>query len=187
MRKNVGKKKIRLGKKTEEGYKYSSNIDFSRGEDLSTQIEKFEKEKEVKEKLEEKVSEFESITEKFKLKKENINYYYEIGKKLQFLEKTPFKEVEKYSAFRIIHEMIPGILPHVEDKKVTEKHIAHMFYLGKLDKDILERASWTQWYEILKFKDINKNKSLLNKVLLACERGLSDKLLRDRIKELKSE
>jgi hypothetical protein len=184
MRQNDKKKKIRLGKKTEEGYKYSANIDFSRGEDVFTQIERFEREIEVKEKLEEKVSELESITKNYSLKKENIDYYCEMGKRLQFLDRTPFKEVEKYSVFRLIYEMIPGILPHIEDHKVAEKHIASMFFMGKVDRSLLKRASWAQWYEILKFKEIYKNRRLLEKILIECEKGLSDRSLRNRIKEL---
>jgi len=61
-----------------------------------------------------------------------------------------------------------------------------MYHLGKQSKEAIKRATFDQWYEILKFKDIYKDQGLLEQVLVVCEQGLSSIQLRQKIKELRA-
>lgn len=161
------KKKIRLGKQIEGSYKYSTSLNL--GKDLFSQVEDFLKEERIREALSEKVKTLQVIIDNFKGKgkKGNLSYYYTLGKKLQFIEEPPFSKVEQYSLFRVIYELCPEILSHILNPKVAAKHIAAMFYLGKIELRDLDRATWSQWYELTKFKDLFENKNSYRGMLLA--------------------
>ena len=83
-------RKIKLGKKTSEGYEYVTKVDFS--QDISTQISKVLREKKVNETIKKKVKELKELARKFTIKDKNIQYYYKIGKILLFLESIRFKD-----------------------------------------------------------------------------------------------
>jgi Rad3-related DNA helicase len=173
-------KKIVLGKKTAEGYEYAARIDF--GKDISSQISKVVKEKEINELLKKKIKELKETIEKFSQKEKNLHYYYELGKKLLFLDTKPFKQVARYSIFRRIKEELPEILPKTKDQTVTIKHLDFMYCIAHISKNELSKASWDQWYEIMKFKGIYKNPKLLKKILNECKSGISGPSLRAKIK-----
>lgn len=159
------KKKIRLGKKTNQGYKYASGI-INLDEKLEDQIEKFLEEEEIIESLERKIDNLQKIINSFEDKKTNIDYYYLLGKKLQFIDRQPFSEVKPWSLFRLIYELLPKALPHISISEMGSKHIAMMFYLGKIDERDIPKATWDQWREIVKFKDLFTDRRLYKKVLL---------------------
>ena len=81
---NKKDKKIKLGKKTDEGYEYVAKVDFS--QDISTQISKVIKEKEINGILKNKIQEFKITIVKFSKKEKNLQYYYKTGLKLLFLD-----------------------------------------------------------------------------------------------------
>lgn len=184
-------KKIELGKRTNEGYEYGAKIDFT--QDLSAQISRVIKEKEINEILEKKSKELKEMIRKFPRKERNIDYYYEVGKKLLFLDNASFKNVAPNSVFRRIVEELPDILPDVdikdkESKKNACRHIGVMYGLAHVRKKDLHKASWDQWYEIGKFSGVCKDRKLLEQILVQCKsKGLSGILLRNKIKELKTQ
>lgn len=180
------RQKIRLGKKTETGYEFKSNVDFKG--DFSEQVGRLMSEKKANDELESQLSRLKSDINRFpwRNKKANLSYYYAIGRKLLFLENDNFKDVSPYSIYRRIYEEIPKILPHLKDKKVVQKHLETAYRLAHIRWDIISGASWNQWFEILKFEDIYKNKKLLGLVLTECKTGISYKALRNRIKELRA-
>ena len=68
----------------------------------------------------------------------------------------------------------------------AKRHSEFMYFLARVDKKYLSKASWDQWYEILKFKDTYKDENLLVKVLSECENNnLSDIPLRNKFKQLR--
>lgn len=176
-------KKIRLGKTTEEGYVYSSKIDFRK--DLSSQINDYIKERQARGALNLEIIKLKKVVQKFsRFKKvKNLSYYYKIGSYLSFLKKDVFKEISPYSIFRRIKEEIPEILPSLNEK-TAQKHLEVMYKLGQIDEKFLPKASWDQWYEIMKFKDIYKNQKLLRQILTKSKTGISGPLLRNEIKKL---
>jgi hypothetical protein len=182
-------KKIELGKRTNEGYEYGAKIDL--GQDLSAQISMVLKEKETNETIEEKVKELEEVIKEFPRKGKNITYYYEVGKKLLFLDSDSFKNIAPNSVFRRIVEELPEILPDTDvenkqSKKNACRHIGVMYELAHVGKNELSKASWDQWYEIGKFSGICEDKKLLEQILTVCEKeGLSGIGLRERIREFR--
>ena len=67
----------------------------------------------------------------------------------------------------------------------SKRYPETMYHLGKQTKEAIKRATFDQWYEILKFKDVYKDKDLLEWILMICEQGLSSIPLRRKIKELR--
>lgn len=92
------------------------------------------------------------------------------------------------------HNLAPKLLfGKTETKKIgrspqteSKRYIEDMYKLAKFPKTVLYQASWNQWDEILKFKDIYKNKKLLRLILNECKKGISGIPLRNKIKELRS-
>lgn len=177
--------KIRLGRKTNTGYEFSSNVDFKG--DFSEQVSRLMKEKKANDELESQLGKLKSDLEKlpWRNKKKNLPYYYVIGKNLLFLEKDSFKDVSPYSIYRRVYEEIPKILPHLKNKDVVPKHLEIAYRLAHIKWDYLSKASWDQWFEILKFKEVYKNKRLLKAIIQECQRGLLGIPLRNKIKYLR--
>lgn len=180
---NKKDKKIKLGKKTDEGYEYVAKVDFS--QDISTQISKVIKEKEINGILKNKIQELKKTIEKFSNKEKNLQYYYKTGIKLLFLDDKPFKEVAIGSVFRRIFEEIPEMIPNIQKKDMAGRHLNFMYWIAHIDQNTLARASWDQWFEITKFRDIYKKPKLLNLILKECKFGLrGHESLNKKIKDL---
>lgn len=154
---------VGLGRKTEEGYKYGTRINFK--EDLSSQIARLIQEKKAKDKLENYIEQIRQISSQFKNKGKNLYYYRSIGKILSFLDGDNFKNIKPYSVFRRLIDEIPDVLPRLDVKRMQD-HLMMMYRIGSLDEDILSKATWEQWYEISKFKNVVSNQKVLNKVLI---------------------
>lgn len=187
MKSTVKRGKLRLGKKTETGYDFSSKIDFK--DDLSKQIEKVMREKKANDDLEleiRKIEKYITALNKQSVKKD-LTYYYNVGKYLLFLDRRNFGEISQYSVYRRIVEEIPQILPHLkEEVEVARKHLETMYRLAHVKEDLLNKISWDQWYEIMKFKGLYKNaKALKNIIKLIESKKISGPELRLTISKLK--
>ncbi len=179
---NKENRKMKLGKKTSEGYEYATKVDFS--QDISTQISKVILEKELNETIKKKVKELKELARKFTRKDKNIQYYYKIGKILLFLDTNLLKGVARYSVFRRIIEELPEILPEIKNEKVATKHIDFMYGIGHLNKNLLAKGNWYQWYEIMKFKNMYVKRKLIDQILDECKSGITGPSLRYKIKDL---
>lgn len=157
--------KIGLGAKTDSGYKYSSRINFK--EDLSLQITKLMQEKKAKDELNKYVEQIRKTISRFKNKEKNLVYYSAVGKTMSFLNSVIFKNIRPYSVFRSLIDEIPEILPGLDAKRIQD-HLMMMYRIRKLDESILDKATWEQWYEISKFKNLIGNQKVLNKILVSC-------------------
>jgi len=68
----------------------------------------------------------------------------------------------------------------------AKRYPEFMYLLAKINKKHLNKVSWDQWYEILKFKEIYKDENLLVRVLSECaNNNLSGIPLRNKIKQLR--
>jgi sulfur transfer protein SufE len=180
---NKNNKKIVLGKKTAEGYEYAAKIDFSK--DISTQISKVIAEKEANELLKKKIKELKELIERFPRKEKNLQYYYEVGKKLLFLEDKLFRKIALNSVLRRIAEELPDIIPDIKNTEMKIRNLYFMYWIGHIRKKDLFKASWDQWFEITKFREIYKNKKLLNLILKECKSRLrGHESLNKKIKDL---
>ena len=175
------KEKIRLGKQTEEGYEYASSLRFDK--DLLAQVEEFQKEESVRERLRGEVKTLRDFIGGFtkREKNNNIFYYRAVGRKLRFLEKSAFKGVELWSAFRLIYEWLPDILPHISKPRVARNHIATMYYLDKVDERDLGKADWRQWYSIAMFPELFTSRKHYKKILAAINQSKIKGSLREAI------
>ena len=182
-KKNNSEKKSRvgLGETTDSGYKYSSRINFK--EDLSVQIKKLMQEKKAKDELGNHIEKIRKIVLLFKDKRGNLDYYYTLGKAMLFLSNSSnFHNIKPYSVFRRIIDEIPDILPGQDPKRIQD-HLMMMHRIGDLDKNILEKATWEQWYEISKFNKVIGTRKILEKVLSICGNS-SGSALRGKIESI---
>lgn len=165
IRDNSGRGKLKLGKKTNAGYEYSAKINFKK--DFAMQIAKLMAEKKAHDKLECELKNLEKAVNMLAKQKKNKNllYYYKIGKSLLFLERKDFKNVSPYSVYRRVAEEIPQILPPIKNLEIIPKHLEIMYRLAHIKQDLLKRASWDQWYEMMKFKTLYKKQRILGKIL----------------------
>lgn len=175
------KSKLKLGKKTDTEYKYSTKIDFK--EELSVQISRLMQEKKAKDELEEQIVELKKAASKFPNKSKNIQYYYTIGKILAFIDNKSFKSIGPFSIFRQIADEIPEILPDLDKKRIVD-HLMMMYRISKIKREFITKARWDQWYEITKFNITITNQNVLYKLLSACASGISGKTLRRKVKTL---
>lgn len=174
------KKKLKLGKKEEGEYKFHSKIDFSK--DLDSQIENMMEEQRIENLLKEHIELIRNTLPAFENKEKNLRYYYELGKLFAFLRETEFQNVKPFTVLRRIAEEVEDLLPELE-KKRKQDHLMMMFRIGRLNYDLIEKATWSQWYEITKFSNVSDDDELLSK-LLANIHSANGPQLRKIIKEL---
>ena len=94
-----------------------------------------------------------------------------------------FKNIKPYSVFRRLVDEIPDILPRLDTKRIQD-HLMMMYRIGNLDERVLDKATWEQWYEISKFKNVIQDKDILKKVIKICGAISSGLDLRNKIKEI---
>lgn len=132
------------------------------------------------------LSEIEVIAKKYVDTKRDPLYYYEAGKVLQFVDKQGFTDRRGLIWRRMGYDLRPDLFGGKRKNAEESKRFPEtMYHLGKQQKQNVEKANFDQWYEILKFKDIYKDKDLLEQILSLCEKGLSSIQLRQRIKEIR--
>jgi len=179
-------KKIKLGKKTAHGYEYSSKINFN--EDISLQLAQIIEETDIEEALEKEIKSLRGLIKNFSQKEKNLQYYYEVGRKLLFLDSRPFEEVAIGSVFRRIVEELPEVVPkNINNKEMAIRHLYFMYWIGHIKKKTdLSQASWDQWFEITKFRNLYKKPEILAQILKECKSGRlsGHESLNKKIKEL---
>ena len=168
---NKEKKNIVLGKKEEGIYKYRTKVKF--GEGFSDHISQVLQEREINKIIEKKSEELTKIANKIINKEKNLLYYYRIGKRLDFINSKDFKNVAMGSIFRRIAEESADILPMISSIDMAVRHFRFMYCIGQLEKENVMQASWDQWFEITKFKDLYKEPKLLKLVIKECNSGIT--------------
>ena len=156
------------------------------GDELES-IDELLRQEEIEKATQAALKEIEIIAEKYPDKEKDIWYCYEVGNVLQFVDTMGFTERKGLIWRRMAYDLRPDLFD--EKKKSAEESKRYpetMYYLGKQLKKNVGRATFEQWYEILKFKDIYKDNDLLEQILAVSEQGLSSVQLRQKIKELRA-
>jgi hypothetical protein len=130
----------------------------------------------------------ETLAARYEDRIRDIWYQYEVGKILQFVDEKGLAD----RRYRIWRRMAFDLRPDLfSGKKKNEKESTRypdtMYLLGKQKQKNVGRATWDQWYEILKFRKINEGKreDVLMRILDECKsKNLGGIILRTRIKEL---
>jgi len=169
--------KVGLGGITEEGYKYKTKINFK--EDLSLQIARLIQEKRAKDELEIYIDQIRKVSSRLKNKKKNLAYYKAVGNILSFMNNSNFENIKPYSVFRRLIDEVPDMLPGLDTKRIQD-HLMMMYRIGELDEEVLGKATWEQWYEISKFKNVVNNRKVLNRILTSSD-NTSGPNLREKI------
>ena len=183
----IRKKKIRFpnGKELEVDA-FDAEIVLGRGDEFESAEELLAEEEREKE-VQAALKEIETLTQKYPDKEKDIWYCYEVGKVLQFVDTMGFTDRRGLIWRRMAYDLRPDLFGGKRKNAEESKRFPEtMYHLGKQSKEAINRAIFDQWYEILKFKDIYKDKGLLEQILVVCEQGLSSIQLRQKIKELRA-
>ncbi|MBA3061437.1 MAG: hypothetical protein FP833_00515 [Atribacteria sp.] len=182
----VRKKKIKINGKEIEIDAFDTSLIPGSGTEEQA-IERLLKEEEIEKEIKNVIVKVKKISDKHPNKEKNIQYYYEVGQVLQFVDKKNFTNEKGKIWQRLAYDLEPQLF--VRKKKnpnEAKRHPEFMYLLGKVSLKYITKVSWDQWYEILKFKDIYKDEKFLDQVLSECaDNSLSRIPLRNKIKELR--
>jgi len=157
-------------------------------------IDSLHKEEQIEKEIQSVTEKIKKLAKRFKKIEKNVDYFFEVGKILRdFIEKRGYEKIRGRVWQRIAHDLEPKLLfGKTQTKKIgrspqieSRRNIEDMYKLAKFPKTILHKASWNQWDEILKFKDVHRNRKLLYLIIDGCQRGMSGIPLRNKIKELR--
>ena len=164
---------------------FDAHLQLGSGTELAS-IDELLREEEAENSIRVALSEIEVISKKYVGKKTDPWYYYEAGKALQFVDKQGLIDRRGLIWRRMGYDLRPDLFGGTKkNAEESKRYPETMYHLGKQFKRNVGRATFDQWYEILKFKDIYKDRALLEQVLMACENGLSGIQLRQKIKDLR--
>jgi hypothetical protein len=130
----------------------------------------------------------ETLATKYEDRSRDIWYQYEVGKILQFVDEKGLTD-RRYRVWRrMAFDLHPDLFSGKrKSEKESTRYPETMYLLGKQKQRNVGRATWDQWYEILKFRKINEGKreDVLMRILNECKsKNLGGIILRTRIKEL---
>lgn len=182
----IRKEKVIVDGKEIEVDTFDAKVILGSGEELES-IEELLREEEIEKAIQIALGKIETIAERYPDKEKDIWYCYEVGKVLQFVDDKGFADrrglIWRRMAFDLRPELFSQKKKNAEESK---RYPEFMYYLGKQSKKNVKRATFDQWYEILKFKELYKDKDLLEKIIAVCAKEkLSSVRLRQRIKELR--
>ena len=183
----VRKKKIKFpnGKELEIDA-FDAEIVLGNGNELQS-AEELLKQAKIEEAIQTVLQEIDVIAQRYPSREKNIWYCYEVGELLQFVDEKGFIDRKGLIWRRMAYDLRPDLFNRKKKSAEESKRYPEtMYHLGKQLKRNVGRASFEQWYEILKFKDIYKDNDILEQILAVCEQGLSSIQLRQKIKELRA-
>ena len=181
----VRRKKIVVDGQEIEIPVFDTKINPGKAVDTDT-LDKIRKEEEIEKEIQKSLERIRAVRGKYKTIQKNIAYFYDVGKILHFVDRKDFVSQKARIWQRIARDLGPELFLFGEEQnpKEARRYPEYMYYLSKIPKKFLKRASWNQWYEIVKFKNIYKNQRFLGKVLDECKSGSSGQSLRDKIKSI---
>lgn len=165
---------------------FDAKVVLGSGKELES-IEELLTQEEVEKAVQAALKELETIAQKYPAKEKDIWYCYEVGKVLQFVDDKGFTDRKGLIWHRMAYDLRPDLFGgRKKNANEAKRYPETMYHLGKQSKEAINRATFDQWYEILKFKDVYKDKDLLEQILEVCEQGLSSGQLRQKIKEFRA-
>jgi len=169
---------------------FDARVVLGSGKELES-IEELLAEEEREKEVQAALKEIETVAQKYPNKEKDIRYCYEVGKVLQFVDTMGFTDRRGLIWHRMAYDLRPDLFGGKKKNADESKRYPEIVYhLGKQKRKNVNRASFEQWYEILKFKRIyeGKDNELLDKILAECaSKKLSSVQLRQKIKELEKE
>jgi hypothetical protein len=181
----IRREKIEVDGKEIEVDTFDAKVILGSGEELES-IEELLVEEEIEREIQDVLKKVEVLAQKYPHKEKDLFYCYEVGKELQFVDVKGFTDRKGLIWRRMAYDLHPDLFGRKsENSKESIRYPETMYHLGKQDKKTVKRATLDQWYEILKFKDVYKDQSLLDQILIVCEQGLSSIQLRRKIAELR--
>ncbi len=182
----VRKEKILVDGKEIEVDTFDAKVVLGSGKELES-IEELLAEEEREKEVQAALKEIETVAQEYPNKEKDIWYCYEVGKVLQFVDTMGFTDRRGLIWHRMAYDLRPDLFGgRKKNANEAKRYPETMYHLGKQSKEAIKRATFDQWYEILKFKNIYKDKSLLEQILVVCEQGLSSVQLRQKVKELRA-
>ena len=180
------REKIVIDGKEIEVDTFDAKVVLGSGKEFES-IEELLIEEEIEKAIQVALKEVKTIAQKYPAKEKDIWYCYEVGKVLQFVDTKGFTDRKGLIWHRMAYDLRPDLFGgRKKNANEAKRYPETMYHLGKQLKESINRAKFDQWYEILKFKDVYKDKELLGQIIEACEQGLSSIQLRQKIKELRS-
>jgi len=183
----IRKRKIIIDGKEIEVPIFQTKIEPGANVNMDT-LNELSREEDLEKEIHKSLSKIRKIKRRYKSIEKNTNYFYAVGKLLQFVEKRKYFKKHKGEIWRrMAHDLAPKLFSFDTRKPPTEskRYPEFMYLLSKVPKKLLINASWDQWYEIMKFKDIYNNQKLLQKALKECKDGKSGPSLREQIRIIK--
>lgn len=180
------REKIVIDGKEIEVDTFDAKVVLGSGKELES-IEELLTEEEIEKAIQAALKEIENIAQGYPNREKDIWYCYEVGKTLQFVDAKGFTDRKGLIWHRMAYDLRPDLFGgRKKNANEAKRYPETMYHLGKQSKEAIKRARFDQWYEILKFKDVYKDKDLLERILVVCEQGLSSTQLRQKIKELRA-
>lgn len=151
-------------------------------------LQNLAEEEKIEEKIHCAIKKLEILKKKYKnhLQK-NLLYFYEAGKVLRFVEDNAIFKKQKGRIWqRMSRDIAPNLFLYSGGNKISEskRYPEFMYLLAKIPQKFIKRASWDQWYEILKFKEIYKKQKFLTELFKEKMLEGSGPSLREKIKNL---
>jgi hypothetical protein len=182
----VRKKKIVIDGQEVEVPVFDTKIIPGKEIDTDT-LDQLSKEEEIEKKLQDAIEKIRIVKTKYENVSKNIDYFYSVGKILQFVDKEDYFKKQKGKIWqRMARDIAPDLFLFDDKKKIQEskRYPEFMYLLAKIPKQLLGKASWDQWYEIMKFRGIYKKQGLLIQILRECKSVGAGPSLRNKIKLL---
>lgn len=186
----VRKKKIIIDGQEVEVPVFDTKIIPGKEIDIDT-LDKLSKEEQIEKKLQDVIKKIRDVKAKYKNVVKNIDYFYAVGKILQFVDKEDYFKKQRGKIWQRMNLDYAPELFLFDPKKIanykkmvqeSKRYPEFMYLLAKIPKELLKMASWDQWREILKFPEIYKKQKLLKEILKECKYTGAGPSLRDKIK-----
>ncbi len=188
----VRKKKIIIEGQEVEVPVFDTKIIPGEEIDIDT-LDKLSKEEEIEKRLQDAIKKIRIVKAKYKNVVKNIDYFYTVGKILQFVDKEDYFKKHKGKIWQRMNLDYAPELFLFDPKKFSnykkmvqesKRYPEFMYLLAKIPRRFIKKASWDQWREILKFPEIDKKQKLLEKILKECKFVGTGPSLRKKIKDL---
>lgn len=181
----MSRRKKKMIYKGRDGKEYpieGSIVDLSKGsfeELIGEALDAETDDKAIKEKSKE-IKDF--INNVYVRKKDRLESWYNLGKKLQFVDTLHLKtEEDKNEAFvRLFKDLKSSpVWKNVSTSKVI-RYPQHMYMLSKLPREVVfhKGMTWARWFDILEYRSIVNNIEMLKTIVYKCttENWNEDKL-----------
>lgn len=156
-------------------------------------IDQIQEEEKLEQEIQEIVEKIKIIAQKYKTLEKNLDYFFETGRLLHFIDKKNYIHIRGRIWQRIAHDLEPRLLlANINTKKKgsspqreAKRNIEDMYQMANFSRSLLHKASWNQWDEIVKFTGVQKNTKLIRAIFNECKHGTTGVSLRNKIRELR--